>query len=435
MTNSTTCFAFFVMLLLGVTDAVAQRTARVVDSYDSVWSAGSEGGEWSVDATGEILFADIVHRRSASAASAIRVPGGLQTLPGERCLLCGLDSSGGGVVELWAFAAPASLTLQSTRLDATADYVGVVFDSQSSKIYLLDAAGHNLNVGSWDGLSALSTVTLGVLASAAEVPELASADDLTLVPLESNAVGLVSWTGRPAGRKISIGAQAITVTPWTASSGPTHGAYVVPVETSEGSTLLQVKAVSGAVFDIVRLSDGAVVGSGVGQGPQTPVTVSTTSPLLLGERYAARLQGEAVPTNFAFECVRRYGVSDTLSDGTTMRPFFFQRGASVGHIFNVQLLLNAPFRPVDTRYEGYLLVAFRAPTDPVVQIGQNYLLSPVLIAPVEGWVQADCHQGSISIDVPIPLGLEGLVFLVQYWLVDGTSFKFSQIYGSAIKPM
>jgi hypothetical protein len=197
--------------------------------------------------------------------------------------------------------------------------------------------------------------------------------------------------------------------------------------------VVKVKAPLGVPFDIVKLSNSQVVGNGVGQGVAVLVSVTTSEPLVLGERYVARVQGTSTPTQYSFECVRRYGVSETLADGTSMRPFFFQLGATSGSVFNVQLMLQSPLRTQDTHYGGYLMVAFRAPTDPVVQVGQNYLLNPAFYVPVEAWVPANGTTGAFAADIPIPAGLEGLVFLVQYWVVDGNEFKVSQIYGSAIE--
>lgn len=422
------------ILVMGDACLWAQRPARVVDSYDSLWSADCE---WSLSEVGELLFADAASRASAAATSAIRIPGGMYALSSHKCLMCGSDSAGNGVVELWEFVAQGSLVLSSVRVDPGMDYSGVAYDQAAQVLYLLDASGTLLSKGTWDGSSALASVTLVPLASAVTVPELAAADDATLLLLGPGVLGLAKYPmrGSPAGSKITVTALAVTVEPWAMPPGQGHGAYVVPVDTSDGSVEVRVKAVMGAAFDIVRLSDGAVVGSGVGQGPAAPVAVVTTAPLVLGERYAARVQGQAVPTNLAFECVRRYGESDSLSDGATMRPFFYQRGANVGSVFNVQLLIGAPPRPADVRYDGFLMVAFRAPSDPVVLVGENYLLNPAFYLPVEGWIAANCRQGAVSVDVPIPMGLEGLVFLVQYWIADGAAYKFSQIYGSAIKPM
>jgi hypothetical protein len=56
-----------------------------------------------------------------------------------------------------------------------------------------------------------------------------------------------------------------------------------------------------------------------------------------------------------------------------------------------------------------------------------------VIVPATGWIPASMQDGSVSVDVPIPGGFEGLVFLVQYLVLDGAEWKFSQIYGSAIK--
>jgi hypothetical protein len=414
--------------------ASAQRPARLVDTSIDLWEA-EDAAEWSLDSSGQLILVNSVRGRAhGTGLSSIVVPGGLHALPNSRCLLCGSNSAGHGVVELWQPAGQDMLALVSQRVDASSDYVGVAYDALRSTLYLLDASGARILSGPWDGLSSLGSVQLVTAANAAQVPPLARAQDRTLILQPDGALGLLGWpmVGQRTGDVVNLLGPTPVVSPLGAAPVG-HGAYAMPEHSSEGGQLVWVKALEGLVFEVVRLSTSQVIGVGVGQGVTNPVAVTTSEALILGERYAARVQGAATPAQYSFECVRRYGVSEPLSDGTLIRPFFYQLGATSGSGFNIQLLLESTAKPFDSLYSGYLLVAFRAPADPVIQLGQNYLLNPAFHLPVQAWVPARLTQGAFAVDVPIPSGLAGLVFLVQYIVVDGSEFRTSQIYGSAIK--
>ena len=216
-------------------------------------------------------------------------------------------------------------------------------------------------------------------------------------------------------------------------NGPSVSVYIYPETASEGDLSVQVVAGSNVAFEVVRVGVG-VVGAGVGTGLSSPVSVLLAEPLILGERYVARATGQPLPLEYAFECVRRYGHSEALADGTMMQPFFFLTGAATGNWFNIHLALidaNAP--PVPRQFAGELLIGFRLPTDPVLPLlDGRYLLAPTFSAPVMGWVQANAVQGGVFASVPIPQGVSGFVFLVQFVIYEGNEFRLSQIYGAPI---
>lgn len=422
-----------IALLATLSPSPAQRPPRIVDTYDSAWvAAGPE--EWQLDTSGQLSFGKLSAAEAAEAPSSISLPGGFHSSAAGKCLLCGTNASGDGVVESWMFSPPSSLVLLDSRLDAGTDYVGVAHDGANGMIYLLDAANSRILRGSWDGQAPLSAVSLSVYAAGSQVAELNAAAHYTLSMNSSGALTMLNYPvmGRRSGYLLSVTGSSLSLSTLV-NTGPSHPAYAIPELSSEGASTVSVRAVSGVAFQIVRSSNGGVVGGGVGQGAATIVTVPTSEPLVLGERYSAHVPGSGSSAAFEFECVRRYGQSESLSDGTTMTPFFYQRGATAGSIFNIQLALRSMPQPIDRSYESYLLVAFRLPSDPVVQIGQGYVLNTSTMFPATGWIPADFRGGTISLDVPIPAGLGGLVFLVQYCVVDGNQLKLSQIYGSAIE--
>lgn len=427
---------FFICFLVVALALHAQRPARLVTTANDAWIS-PDLSDWSIDATGEVLFASMSSEdplANASGHSSVQVPGGLHVLPGRSCLVCGKNAAGEAALERWAYTGASTLTLLDQRSDPSADYVGVVFLPAQSELYLLDAGGSRLLRGSWNGQDPLSSINFVAVATVTQLAQLGASGNHTLVPLEDGTLGMIEYPRVRARRGFSIDMMTSPPTiAQIAGSIPGYNAYAVPKHSSEGGSIVMVKAPLGVVFDVVKVGSGSVIGSGSGLGSQALAPTTTSEPLVLGERYVARVQGQSAPASLGFECVRRYGMSETLSDGTSMYPFFFQRGAVTGSIFTVHLALSAPERPVSTLYNAYLMIAFRLASDPVVQIGQSYVLNTSTYIPVEGWVDARATSGSLAVDVPIPAGLTGLVFLVQYWVIDGSAFKLSQVYGSAIK--
>jgi hypothetical protein len=417
--------------LMLLVSASAQREPRCVDTFDSSWTAVGPD-EWSLDRSGRVIFNGSASS-AAEGSSAIVVPGGVHSLAPRKCLLCGMDAAGQGVIEVWEYVPGSGLSIVQSRVLYGMDIVGAVYHAPSSSIYLLDASGSRIVRGTWDGHFPLTYVALATYANGDQVAELATAADHTL---DVGADGSVRMIRYPAmrgreGHVLDVSGPTLQLAP-LAGPGFTHPAYAIPELSSEGGTSVSVRATQGVSFQIVRASNGAVIGSGVGQGASSVVTVTTTEPLVLGERYSAQVPGAGSAAPYQFECVRRYGTSETLSDGTSMMPFFYQLGAASGSIFNIHLALQSPPQVFDRSFSCYLLVAFRLPSDPVVQIGSNFLLSTSTFFPVTGWIPANLTNGHVALDVPIPAGMAGLVFLVQFAVVDGSQWKVSQIYGSAI---
>lgn len=409
--------------------APAQRPARLVDTRGCLW-VDRHGSEWSLDGSRELLFVDPFGDGSGDATSAIAAPGGIQALPGRKCLVCGRGATDVGILEHWSASAEGRMELLSTRVDARHDYVGVFFDAGISSLFLLDASGTLLR-GAWDGVAPLPSVTLSVAATPATMPALANAEDKTLAVVlgVGMCVGDYPCVGRVHGLRIQVRGTELSTAPiWGDPEG--HRAYAFPVHSSEGGTVVKVKATKGVSFEIVRVGNSAVIGSGVGQGVEVLATVTTSEPLVLGERYVAREVGQPTPLQYSFPCVRRYGRSETLSDGTQLEPFFHQLGATAGGVFQVQLTMHAPARARDQAYDGCLVMALRLPHDPVERVGDRFLLTPWVTLPVRGWVPAGGTGGALSVGVPVPSCLAGEVFLVQYWVMDGSEVRVSQIYGS-----
>jgi hypothetical protein len=427
-----TKIALMLSLALFALPAFAQRAARLVDTYDSCWSPASNES-WSLDSSGEMIY--IRHSGgSGRSVSSLTCPGGVAAYSAGHALLCGKDSAGAGSVQAWLSSGSGAIFLSSARSDQGRDYVGVAFDAISSRLYLLDAIGQQVLCGVWDGQGPLASVVLSVALTASDLSLTGSAAEYTLDLPPVGELRLVSYP-RVYGQEGFI-LNLLGASPSVVPLGPPEerrGGYLVPELSSEGGYVVSVRAALGAPFEVVRASSGAVIGSGVGLGGDVVTEIPVSEALVLGERYSLRVPSIPSLNDYSFECVRRYGQSDTLSDGTQMTPFFYQMGAVSGSLFNVQLALRSAPTSFDRSYSAYLLVAFRFPYDPVVQVGTSILLDAPVIVPATGWIPASMQDGRVSVDVPIPGGFEGLVFLVQYLVLDGAEWKFSQIYGSAIK--
>lgn len=406
----------------------APAQSRVVDTRDSVWASRGDV-QWQIDSTAELLAVNDVSRQCAQALSMISDPAGLHVMSGEKCLVCGNSASGESRIELWQFASPGSLVLLDSRVESGRRFSGIAYDSVGGQLYVLDAGSNSLLRGLWDGAAPLTGIVLGAVADSSSTNFPVSPASWTMTMTGSGNPALVPYPLGPGLQVIALGGQ-VALVPMTVASG--HDAYIVPVLASEGDIEVTAIALRGTVFEVIRLGVGTI-GIGVGNGTDNPVTVPISEPLVLGERYVAQVLGQSTPSPYAFECVRRYGQSDVVSDGVQMLPFFYLAGAESGRVFNIQLALKGPISPMPRQYLAELLIGFRLPTDPVGPLPDGrYLLGPTYMFPVSGWIIKDAGQGMIASSVPIPNGLSDFVFLVQYAVYDGSEFRLSQIYGAKV---
>jgi len=416
--------AFVATALLFAGGAAAQ--SRVADSQDSVWSGSPGNTQWLLFEE-QVIVTNDVTRESAEATSQIVAAGGMHTLPGERCLFCGTDAAGNGRVELWQFRGTNRLVLQQSRVDAGRNFTGVAV--AGGAVYLLDAAAGALLSGGWDGARALAGVGLSVVADAT-TPNFPKAGDCTLTTLGDGSVAVVPL---PVGGGVRVVPGIVgraRLVPLAGSRG--HDAYAVPARASHGDVTLPVVALTDTVFEIVRIGSG-VIGVGVGTGIDTEVSVVLSEPLVVGEQYVARVVGQPTPTEYAFECVRRYGPSEALSKGARRRPFFCLAGAPSGSALHVRLAMERPRRASATECVD-LLVGFRFGGEPVLPLpGGRSLLGASSSLPLSGWVAAKATQGGITASVPIPAGIADFVCLVQGVIRDGDRLRCSAIYGAEIR--
>jgi hypothetical protein len=165
--------------------------------------------------------------------------------------------------------------------------------------------------------------------------------------------------------------------------------------------------------------------------------VNLSRALVIGNRYLARKAGEATsPELFSVACPVRHGYSESLASGITLSGMYYPVGYHVGSSKAMSYL--ATYK-VDTEapklVSGYMALAFRDQQgqDPVVQVGDNWLLNTNFFIGVTGYVSQP--NGHIAGYFPIPddPNLIGAVLLTQFWIQDGETYRLSQIIGAKIE--
>jgi hypothetical protein len=204
---------------------------------------------------------------------------------------------------------------------------------------------------------------------------------------------------------------------------------------TEGATSVQGWAPAGSQLQVGDVSTGTVIGVGTALAGGR-ATISLTQPLILGHRYSAMVGGQVPPPERAITCVCRHGYSEVFSDGTQIRDMYYQLGSQIGLNFTLEVGLHNDDPPVGGMlYSGAMLIGFRVGgVDPIVSYGNNVLLASGLYVPARGMVSDINGWGLTFASIPIPNdpGLVGLIFLAQFAMEDGASYRLSQVYGSTI---
>lgn len=179
-----------------------------------------------------------------------------------------------------------------------------------------------------------------------------------------------------------------------------------------------------------------VLGVGVVQQGKDYVTVPLSQAMQIGQIYVTRRLGHTGSLEYAkFECVRRYGFSESLSDGTAVDSIY-QRSAVVGdQDFAINLNLENEGVSADKRVQGLMGVGVRVNgVDPVIDLGFNFLLNTTVFLPADGYLDKASGFGLVqtAIGIPNDPSLAGSVFLVQFGLDDGGTLRLSEIYGGYV---
>lgn len=397
--------------------------------------------DWGVSSSGELFYERPGSSDLAFGPSGLSVPGCLFVVGRDEVLIGGLDSGGVGLVEHWRFSQGALSLLSSVSLPGK-DIVGIVFVQETGMVYLLDSIAGAICRAQWISTSPLSSLSLAPWVGQSDVPDLANAQERTLVRDGASVpptLRLAHWPLARAEKGVSLAETATSVVVGSfsrASPVPQRVVYADQTTASEGGSTLRVWASAGGAFEVIRLGTGAVIGSGIAGAGGYADTVLTEA-LILGERYTARSVGSSVPPDEGFSCVRRYGYPETVSDGVQIDSFYFQRGAVIGSQFFLEVGLRAPEAVEANRsYPGIMLIGFRVfGSDSVVPYGDNVLLVTPFFLPATCMVIAETRWGLAfsSVTIPNDPGLVGLTYLAQFAIEDGSDYRLSEVYGANIE--
>jgi hypothetical protein len=431
---------FFVGLLVDI--APAQRAGRSFFTEidrGCVWRHPES--DWGIGSSGELFYERPGSHDLAFGPSGLSVPGCLFVVGRDEVLVGGLDSAGVGLVEHWRFSQGALSSLSSVSLPGK-DIVGIVFVHETGVLYLLDAIAGVVCKSQWNPTSPLSSLSLAPWVGQSDVSDLANAEHRTLLRDESSlppTLRIAHWPFARAEIGVSI-AEAVTGVSVGSFRRVLHSPQRVihadQATASEGGSSVRVWAPAGGALEVIRLGTGAVIGNGVA-GAGGYADIALTEVLILGERYTARQVGSGTLPNEGFVCVRRYGYPEVMSDGVGIDSFYFQRGATIGSQFFVEVGLRAPETvQVNRMYTGIMLIGFRVfGDDSVVPYGGNALLVTPFYLPATCMVIAETRWGLAfsSLTIPNDPGLVGLTYLTQFAIEDGSEYRLSEVYGANIE--
>jgi hypothetical protein len=433
------CVVIAMVLAVGLS---AQRRARAFDTGSDPRPMGrAVTADWSVGIGGLLLYYDIATLNAAEAICGVVAPGGIFVLSDTDIVVSGRGASGGGRLEHWRYnVASDALVLVSSVSKPGADYAGVFFRPANNALYLLDCVANQILRGTWDGISALASVSFTPWVGTATLPYLTNSSSLTVVASHKSVdvLQLVEWPMRGDGAAyVSVGdVGGVPSITFGVDDGHKLPVFLDPLGVTEGASIVVAWAPMGTQVEVVDVDSSVVLGSSTA-GSNGEVAITLNQPLTIGSRYAARFVGQPVPPNGAITCVCRHGAPEVFADGTEIAGMYYQRGARTGAQFVVEVGLRDGSAPTsDVAYEGMMLIGFRTgPTDPVVPYGNNVLLATSVYVPAQGLVSHRNGWGMVASSVTIPddPGLVGLVFLVQFVMEDGPDYRLSQIYGSLIE--
>jgi len=360
----------------------------------------------------------------------------------ENILICGRNQAknGVGVVEHWKRDTngdgPFVLHGQQVSLpNGPHDFVGSVYIESTGKIFLLDYISKSIFENTWDGVSQIPGSGWALSITPAQVPE-----------LENRSYKLSVWKGLTPHRLTLARNWEKVLMHWDPQLGlqvertgmdlQMREVEICPLSMSEGNSMLTVRGVHGTVAQIVDES-GSVIGATVIPHNDSHSSVYLASQLSIGRRYFARMAGaNTSPSLFGVACPVRHGYSESLSSGVTLSGMYYPVGYNVGSPAAMSYLAayKAGLGPPET-INGYMAFAFRNQQgqDPVVQVGDNWLLDTAYYINVTGHLNRPNGHMAGSFPIPDDPDLVGAVLLTQFWIQDGETFRLSQIIGATIE--
>ncbi|MCB9918568.1 MAG: hypothetical protein H6832_09210 [Planctomycetes bacterium] len=367
-------------------------------------------------------------------------------------LVVGRDATGGRV-EHWKWSSTlTTFEFKSAYVFAPADFSSAAYDPVSDNVYLLDAKLKRIWKNSWDGVSPLPLTGWAVWASTSDVSVLANPDDLFmgLVPAQGASPVKIVLTDRYTRAYAAIGAVAVYSNgsavveedyPGVASYAPE--VLIDSSSVSEGSSSIAVRGTELESFDVLDLTTGTTLASGQIPFGQNATTVIASSAATIGSFYVAVPASQTANAEHAMTVMRRYGFGEVFADGSQIRSIPQPLSMPIGSTTEIYCPVIKQTKQVgDHLLVGNVAFAARDAStgaDPVVAYGSNQLLNTSTFLPLFGLMpdsfdtNGSQGHGRTLVSIPNDTSLIGGVLLFQFWFVDGSAIRLSEIVGIEIE--
>lgn len=370
-------------------------------------------------------------------ATLIDIPGDTAYLPDLSLLLSGRRSlTGDGRLVLARPDAFSSYFVKDAVTFANANLAGVAVNPANLDIYVLDSVSSEIRVGSYLGGNVLPQ-SWSVFADSGDVPELAGSQDF-LLEFDSGPTGpalLMSHALRPEEFDIYRIPIANPTQTAIAVEGTQREAFFSSFTAVDGQTSVPLQGPSQTQVSVIRMSDGAVIGSGM-TNVSGNATVTVSPALVLGEVYGSQsAESSAPPARFVTPTLH-WGQPQAFSSGATMLPFDSSLGliADVGsNIFAVSLEADDPNGvELGSSYPAFFVVGIPSQ---VVPYAGTYLLGSTTYLTTTLQFLSTGGTGFVNVDLPIPNNpaFGGVQIAFQWWILDGQVIRLSDIVAVVIR--
>ncbi len=409
---------------------------------------------------GDPLFANVTAStttpKTRTEQSLVDAPGGHCAIgSGLNLLIAGRTTLGDARVEHWGVnAVSGDLQLQASQNYVGRDWGGVAFDASSSRLYLIDAISGDIYFGTW-------SIALGVLPNVLQLYAAYGSYSGAGAPEELCLRYVADGTGQvPSGGALFVyeyleefetgtfvkkqsGVVQTSSGKWWNMFG-SWGPKILAESASEGGLTVDVRGSVGKTVELTDLKNANVVGSGVVPSAGV-VTITVSSPLVIGHVYEAQYIGEIALFPSSFECIARYGLPESTTSGLTFLGRVGEPDAVIGNP-HFAIVSNVEVNPAPSTAGAlpgiWMMGNFRDSNgiDPIIidpLDGQGEVVYPIATLAAEGFVYTD---GSGYMQMSIPLAndpaLVGAILLTQFSTLDLASpswLKFSEVIGFTIR--
>lgn len=370
-------------------------------------------------------------------------------------LIAGSDAVGGRL-EVWRPSGGPGIWAEDSSVSMPLrDLAGVAFDG--SRLYILDYLSETVLWADWDGVSSLGALTFLTYATTAEVSELEDVKWRHIMDVDPGSVPGFPVSGIMLVDPFQFGLtqsgvlmrDLVVGTPNPIAANRCYvsyfqspeGAVTDELSAYHGGTVIAVHASPGHVFE-VRNELGALIGSGIGANDGSPIQVSLSESLVMGQAYMVR--GVQSQLEAEFVCLRRRGFPEPFADGSQLSRIHLNANEyQVGNAgFSMTAYVDRPLvegvvGPRRDFLGGCLLALGGTPIVPFDNgNGLNELLITEFWVGALGFIGQGAMSGYVSMQFPLTdPALEGLELMGQFVVFDdGGVFRLSEVVGFKVQP-